>query len=149
EMYSQTNHKNNTLGKTKVTLPGRDGGIVGEGVVLQADGTYVPNSVNVPASSYYDNYYQISNAETNIFSTTFLKIREVRAEYSVPQNILGKVGLQQVTVGVFGRDLFNFTDFPGFDPEGGNLNSGTLTPGVELTQFPSTRTMGVNLTLKF
>lgn len=149
EMYSQTNHKNNTLGKTKVTLPGREGGIVGNGVVPQADGTYIRNTVNVPASSYYDNYYQISNAETNIFSSTFLKIREVRADFSLPQALLTKIGIQEATIGIFGRDLFNFTNFPGFDPEGGNLNSGTVTPGVELTQFPSTRTMGANVTLKF
>jgi TonB-linked SusC/RagA family outer membrane protein len=149
ELYSQTNHKSNTLGKTKVTLPGREGGIVGEGVVLQGDGAYVPNTVNVPASAYYDNYYQISNAETNIFSTTFLKIREVRVEYTLPPTFLNKIGLQSAAIALFGRDLFNFTDFPGFDPEGGNLNSGTLTPGVELMQFPSTRTMGANVTLKF
>lgn len=148
-MYSQTNHKSNTLGKTTVTLPGREGGIVGEGVVMQGDGTFTPNTVNVPASSYYDNYYQISNAETNIFSASFLKIREVRVEYSLPPTIIGKIGLQQATIAVFGRDLFNFTDFPGFDPEGGNLNSGTLTPGVELMQFPSTRTIGANFTFKF
>ncbi|NOS91980.1 MAG: SusC/RagA family TonB-linked outer membrane protein [Cyclobacteriaceae bacterium] len=148
-MFSQTNHKNNTLGKTKVTLPGREGGIVGDGVVRQSDGSYVRNTVNVPVSSYYDNYYQISNAETNIFSTTFLKIREVRVEYSLPQIFLNRMKLQQMTIALFGRDLFNFTDFPGFDPEGGNLNSGTLTPGVELTQFPSTRTIGANLTFKF
>jgi hypothetical protein len=148
-MYSQTNHKSNTLGKTKVTLPGREEGIVGDGVVLQGDGTFKPNTVNVPASAYYDSYYQISNAETNVFSTTFLKIREVRAEYNLPGSFLGKLGLQQATIAVFGRDLFNFTDFPGFDPEGGNLNSGTLTPGVELMQFPSTRTIGANVTLKF
>lgn len=148
-MYSQTNHKNNTLGKTKVTLPGREGGIVGNGVVRQSDGSYVRNTVNVPVSSYYDNYYQISNAETNIFSTTFLKIREVRVEYSLPQSFLNRMRLQQMTIALFGRDLFNFTDFPGFDPEGGNLNNGTLTPGVELTQFPSTRTIGANLTFKF
>lgn len=148
-MFSQTSHKSNTLGKTNVTLPGREDGITGQGVVLQSDGTYAANTVKVSASSYYDNYYQISNAETNIFSTTFLKIREVRAEYNIPQSLLSKIGLQQASIAVFGRDLFNFTKFPGFDPEGGNLNSGTLTPGVELMQFPSTRTMGANLTLKF
>lgn len=148
-MYSQTNHKNNTLGKTRVTLPGRDGGLVGNGVVLQSDGSYKPNTVKVAASAYYDNYYQISNAETNIFGASFLKIREVRFEFNVPQKLLGRVGVRQTSVAVFGRDLFNFTAFPGFDPEGGNLNNGTLTPGVELTQFPSTRSMGVNLTFKF
>lgn len=148
-MYSQTNHKNNTLGKTKVTLPGRETGIVGDGVIAQPDGSFAPNTVNVSADSYYNNYYRISNAETNIFSTDFLKIREVRLEYNFPKNILDNLGLQGATLALFGRDLFNFTKFPGFDPEGGNLNDGTLTPGIELTQFPSTRSIGTNLTLKF
>jgi hypothetical protein len=148
-IYSQTNHKNNTLGKTTVTLPGRDGGLIGEGVVLQSDGTYKPNTVKVAASAYYDNFYQISNAEVNIFDASFLKIREVRFEFGLPQKFLSKLGVQQAHVAVFGRELFNFTKFPGFDPEGGNLNSGTLTPGVELTQFPSARNMGVNLMFKF
>ena len=148
-MYSQTSHKNNTLGKTQVTLPGRDGGIIGAGVVLQGDGTYKPNAVKVPASSYYDNYYQISNAETNIFDASFLKIREARFEFNLPASLLRRVGVRQTSLALFGRDLVNFTRFPGFDPEGGNLNNGTLTPGVELAQFPSTRTLGANLTLKF
>jgi TonB-linked SusC/RagA family outer membrane protein len=148
-MYSQTNHKSNTLGKTKVTLPGRDGGIVGDGVVLGTDGKYTANTVKVNANSYYENYYDINNAETNIFDASYLKLREARIEYSLPADMLSKIGIRQVNVAVYGRDLFNITSFPGFDPEGGNLNSGTLTPGVELMQFPSARTMGVNLTFKF
>ncbi|GAB3276966.1 SusC/RagA family TonB-linked outer membrane protein [Larkinella harenae] len=147
-MYSQTNHKNNTLGKTKVTLPGRDEGIIGQGVVKQPDGSFKPNTVRVPASSYYDNYYQIANAETNIFDASFLKIREVRLEFNLPANLLRKLAVRQTSLAFYGRDLFNFTKFPGFDPEGGNLNGSTLTPGVELAQFPSARVMGLNLTLK-
>lgn len=149
EMYSQTNHKNNTLGKTRVTLPGRDNGIVGQGVIKLADGTFTPNKTVAAASAYYDNYYQISNAETNIFDASFLKIREVRLEFALPDRLLRKIGVQRTSIAVWGRDLFNFTKFPGFDPEGGNLNNGTLTPGVELAQFPSTRSIGTNLTFKF
>ena len=149
-MYSQTNHKNNTLGKTKVTLPGRDEGIVGDGVVWDAaNKKYIPNTVRVSASSYYETIYAINNAEMNIFDASFLKIREVRLEYGLPRKLTQKLHLQQASIAVYGRDLFNFTSFPGFDPEGGNLNGNTLTPGVELTQFPSTRTMGINLTVKF
>lgn len=150
DIYSQTNHKNNTLGKTKVTLPGRDEGITGKGVVLNtATGQYSPNTVTVPASSYYDNYYAITNAETNIFDASFIKVREVRVEFNLPRKMVQRMGMSQTSIAVYGRDLFNFTKFPGFDPEGGNLNNGTLTPGVELAQFPSTRTMGANLTFKF
>ncbi|MCJ8211332.1 SusC/RagA family TonB-linked outer membrane protein [Mucilaginibacter sp. RS28] len=148
KMFSQTNHKNNTLGKTKVTLPGRDGGIVGDGVVRGADGVYRQNTVSVSASSYYENYYAINNAENNIFDTSFLKLREARVEFNLTLPFLTKAGFKQTSVAVYGRDLFDITKFPGFDPEGGNLNSGTLTPGVELMQFPSPRTIGLNLTFK-
>ena len=78
-----------------------------------------------------------------------LLFREVRLEFNLPDNWLQKLGIKKTSIAAYGRELFNFTKFPGFDPEGGNLNSGTLTPGVELMQFPSTRNMGVNLTLKF
>jgi TonB-linked SusC/RagA family outer membrane protein len=148
-MFSQTNHKSATLGKLTSTLPGRDNGIVGDGVVLGADGKYTPNTVNVSASSYYENIYAINNAEMNVFDASYLKLREARIEFNLPEKLLNKVGIRQTSIGIYGRDLFNITSFPGFDPEGGNLNSGTLTPGVELMQFPSTRTMGINLTLKF
>ena len=43
-----------------------------------------PTPRSVPASSYYDNYYALSNAETNIFDASFLKIREARVEYNLP-----------------------------------------------------------------
>lgn len=148
KMFSQTNHKNNTLGKTKITLPGRDDGIVGDGVVLGTDGVYRPNTVNVAASSYYENFYGISNAENNIFDTSYLKLREARLEFNLNMPFLTHAGLKQTSIAIYGRDLLNITKFPGFDPEGGNLNSGTLTPGVELMQFPSTRTIGLNLTFK-
>jgi TonB-linked SusC/RagA family outer membrane protein len=149
-MFSQTNHKNNTLGKTKVTLPGRDNGIIGDGVVYDASsGKYFPNTVSVSASSYYETVYAISNAEMNVFDASYLKLREARIEFNLPKTILSKIGIQQTSIAIYGRDLFVISKFPGFDPEGGNLNSGTLTPGVELTQFPSTRNMGINLTLKF
>ena len=80
---------------------------------------------------------------------SFIKLREARVEYSLKRSILQKIGVRQTSIALYGRELFNWTSFPGFDPEGGNLNNGTLTPGVELTQFPSARSMGVNLTLKF
>ncbi len=149
-LYSQTNMKANSLGKTKITLAGRVGGIVGDGVVYDAaSGKYTPNMVNVTPAAYYELYYSSNNAETNTFDASYLKLREARIEYTLPQTLLKKGGIKQTTIALYGRDLFDFTKFPGFDPEGGNLNNGTLTPGAEIMQFPSSRTMGINLTLKF
>ncbi|MBC7923645.1 MAG: SusC/RagA family TonB-linked outer membrane protein [Ferruginibacter sp.] len=149
DVFSQTNHKLNTLGKTKVTLPGRDGGIVGNGVVRQLDGTYVPNTTNVSASRYYDEYYALSNVETNIFDASFIKLREARIAYSLPPAWLSRTAFKQVSIALYGRDLLLFTKFPAFDPEAANLNNDTIVPGIEIAQLPSTRTTGVNLTVTF
>ena len=41
------------------------------------------------------------------------------------------------------------TKWPSFDPEFGSLNSSGIEKGAEIAQFPSTRTMGVNLSFSF
>jgi hypothetical protein len=56
--------------------------------------------------------------------------------------------LNQITFGVYGRDLAMITNFPMFDPETAALNGSTLLPGIEMGQLPSQRTFGLNLTIK-
>ncbi len=147
-VFSQTNHKLNTFGKTKVTLAGREGGLVGEGVVQMPDGSFVPNTTRVTSLKYFEEYYKITNAETNIFDASYVKLREARIAYGFPKRWTGKI-IKEGSIAVYGRDLLVVSKFPGFDPEAANLNSGSITPGIELAQFPSTRTMGLNLTVKF
>jgi len=130
-------------------LPGREGGIVGDGVVRQPDGSFVPNLTNVTALKYYDEYYKITNAETNIFDASFIKLRETRFEYNLPLSLISRIALKRASVALYGRDLLLFTKFPAYDPEAAMLNNGTITPGIEMAQFPSTRTMGVNVTVQF
>ena len=149
-IYSQTHHKMSEQGKLKHTLRGREENyIIGDGVVLDSTGKYIPNTKKVIPVDYFVDYYRRANVEANSFDASFIKLREARLEYSLPNSILGKSFIRQATLAVYGRDLLMFTDFPVFDPETAALNGSTLLPGVEIGQLPSTRTMGVNLTLKF
>lgn len=149
-VYSQTHHKMSEQGKLKHTLKGReDGFIVGEGVVDNGDGTFSPNTTEVNLASYYADYYRRANVESNSFDASFIKLREMRLEYGVPVKFLQKTSIRQASIAIYGRDLAMWTKFPMFDPETAALNGGTLLPGVEMGQLPTTRNMGVNLTLKF
>ena len=150
-IYSQTHHKMTEQGKLKHTLAGREEGyIIGDGVVQNADGTYSPNTTKVLPVAYYAEYYRRANVEANSFDASYLKLREVRLEYNLPAALLTRTkALTGATIGLYGRDLAMWTKFPMFDPETAALNGGTLLPGVEIGQLPSTRTMGVNLTLRF
>lgn len=149
-IYSQTHHKMTEQGKLKHTLKGREENyIIGEGVVDDGTGHYVTNTKKVLPADYYADYYRRANVEANSFDASYIKLREARLEYSLPKKLLTKTFIRQASIGVYGRDLLLFTDFPIFDPETAALNGSTLIPGVEMGQLPSTRTMGVNVTLKF
>lgn len=150
--YSQSHHKMSEQGKLKSTLPGRDnpgGMIVGDGVVQNPDGSFSPNIKGVLVSSYYGDYYRRANVETNSFSTDFIKLRDARIAYSFPKETIKSLGLDDLTLAIFGKNLWMWTKFPMFDPEVATLDNATITPGVEMGQLPTARTVGFQLNLKF
>jgi TonB-linked SusC/RagA family outer membrane protein len=150
--YSQSHHKMSEQGKLKSTLPGRDnpgGMIVGDGVVQNPDGSFSTNTKGVLVSSYYGDYYRRANVETNSFSTDFIKLRDARIAYSFPKETIKSLGLDDLTLAIFGKNLWMWTKFPLFDPEVATLDNATITPGVEMGQLPTARTVGFQLNLKF
>jgi len=148
--YSLTHAVLMEEGKLKKTIPGRYNGIVGDGVKLDAGGKYVKNDVvatNIQA--YYDAHFNRDNVEANTFSTDFIKLREARLDFTLPQKFAARLKLQKAMIGLYGRDLLMISKWPAFDPEFGTLNDGQISAGFEIAQFPSTRTMGVSLTVSF
>lgn len=148
--HSLMHYKLAEQGKTKNTLPGRYNGIIGNGVVMTADGKYRTNDVIATnIDEYYRSHYGVDNAEGSTFSTDFFKFRELRFDYTLHTKLVQKLKLQKATVGVYGRDLFIWSPWPMFDPEFGTLSGTDIVRGFETAQFPSTRTMGVNLVVAF
>lgn len=148
--YSLTHYKLAEQGKLKSTLPGRYNGIIGNGVVQNPDGSFRKNDV---VAYDIDQYYQYSigsyNAEGSTFSTDFLKFREASLNYSFPPELLKRLHLKSASFGIYGRDLFIWTPWPIFDPEFGTLAGSDIVRGFETGQFPSTRSIGFNLSIGF
>lgn len=91
--YSLTNAQLSRQGKLTNTLYGRYGGVLHEGVVargLDAQGNmvYNPNTtVTENVVTYYlDRVYSMNNVETSTFDTSYLKLRELRLEWTLPKN---------------------------------------------------------------
>ncbi len=146
EAYSLSEAVRSEGGKTKATLPGRYSGIVGNGVIANGDGTFRKNDViATDPSNYYNSHYGRENVEGSTYSTDFLKVREGRVDYTFDAKMLKGIGIQRATIGLYGRDLFTFTKWPGFDPEFGTLSGSEINRGFEYAQFPSTRTFGLNV----
>lgn len=148
-IYSQSHHKMTQQGKLKSTFKGRDTGvIVGDGVVDNGDGTFSPNTTEAITPDWYNRYYRRANVESNSFDASYIKLREVRLQYSLPKKWLNKMFLQGVDVAIYGSNLLTISDFPLYDPETAALNGNRIMPGIEMGQMPSPATYGVNVKLK-
>lgn len=175
--YSQSHHKMCEQGHIKETLNGRLPGTslylditdpdvlqlfkdqkitpiegvycIAPGVVDNGDGTYSPNTKLVTLENYYKEYYRMANVETNTFSTSYVKLREVRLDFDLPKKWLASTFLSSASVGVYGRNLLCITDYPMYDPETTSLNGSTFVTGVEVGTLPSTRSYGINLKVAF
>lgn len=146
--HSLLNYKLVEQGKLTSTLPGRYNGIIGQGVIQNADGTYRPNDIiTYDIDEYYRSHMGADNAEGSTFKTDFIKFREATVNYRLNARWIKNTGLSSVTVGVYGRNLFIWSPWPMFDPEFGTLSGSDIVRGFEVGQFPSTRTFGFNLSI--
>ncbi|WP_118952845.1 SusC/RagA family TonB-linked outer membrane protein [Taibaiella helva] len=148
--YSLTHSVLAEEGKLTKTLPGRYNGIVGDGVIRNDDGSYRPNDViAADIQTYYKSHFDRTNIESNTFSTDYIKLREVRLDYKISSNKLKGAGIRSLVVGLYGRDLLMFSDWPAYDPQFGTLGDGQIYKGFEIGQFPSTRSYGFNIKAEF
>jgi TonB-linked SusC/RagA family outer membrane protein len=150
--WSLTNSMLSYLGKLNNSIEGRYDGLIGDGYVYDpATSTYSPNTtVTEDIGTYYDRVYNRDNVESNVFSTSFIKLREVSFEVSTPKRWLTKLAfISNASLSFFGRNLAMWTRWPQYDPEIAVLNGSTITTGFESGQFPMTRSYGFNIRLVF
>ncbi|MEX2512712.1 MAG: SusC/RagA family TonB-linked outer membrane protein [Cyclobacteriaceae bacterium] len=157
-VVSRTKTIGSTAGQLEETLLGRENGydlsvegngIVSPGVIQTADGTFVPNDLKISSRDWHNRYYERSNVEAAKYDASFAKLREVTLGYTLPGTVMGKSPFQEVRVSLVARNLALWTENPHFDPETMSMSGGTLIPGVEDMAFPSSRSIGFNLNLKF
>ena len=150
-VYSYSNALLGSRGKGTISLPGRYDGLVLDGVNLLPDGNYVKNThKTADITEYYGLAYAFQNAEQNFVSTQFLKLRELRLDYEFPKKLLARTGfIKGLVLSVYGRDLFCWSEFPGWDPEGAFMRGSSVVPGFEIAQMPGTRAIGGSIKITF
>jgi len=144
--HSLTFSRMAALGKLDITLPGRYNGVIGDGVVMNPNGTYRKNDViATDFESYYTSLYGSDQAEGSVFRTDYLKFREANFTYNFNKSFLKRIGFSKLSIGAYGRDLFIWSPWPAFDPEFGTLSGTDIIQGFEVGQLPSTRNYGLRL----
>ncbi|MBN8788643.1 MAG: SusC/RagA family TonB-linked outer membrane protein [Terrimonas sp.] len=159
QIFSETWVVGLEAGQLAETLEGRaDGydlskpgnGVIGKGVIQNADGTYRVNDVKLTAREYHQSRTGNRDIEEGgVFDADYIKLREVRFGYSFNPKVLSKIRFKGLNVSVVGRNLAVWSKVPHIDPETSSLSGGTIIPGVESVGMPTTRSLGVNLGFTF
>lgn len=147
-ILSNTYNRSSWDGFLANTIPGRDEGvIIGKGVMPAEGGGYVENTIPVNTQTYYSQLHQI--AETGVFESSFIKLREVSLTYTFPKSLVQGAYIDNLSLSVFGRNIAVFDKFPMWDPEGGTMNGTSFVPGMEFAPMPYTATYGATLKVGF
>ncbi|MDP5169811.1 MAG: SusC/RagA family TonB-linked outer membrane protein, partial [Bacteroidia bacterium] len=121
-------------------------GVDGNGVPI-SDGTVNEEAFYV--SDVYNSlgYVYAPNA-LHVYDASFVKLREITLNYSLPTSIVSKTALTSIDVSVFGRNLWIiYKNAPYTDPESG-LSAGNVQ-GYQSGAYPAVREVGFNIGLKF
>ncbi|MGE9310399.1 SusC/RagA family TonB-linked outer membrane protein [Niabella sp. CJ426] len=129
----------------------RENGVPVSGVVKQADGSYAPYAMNVPAKTYYQaNFGRNNNVHSaNIYDASYIYLREVTLGYQLPQAWSEKISSDNITLSLYGRNLWLIkSNAPNVDPSNLANGSGNIQ-GFEGGALPSVRSFGLNLNIAF
>jgi len=149
-VHSGTNRELMMRGLHKKTLEGRENGLNVTGI---DDATGQPFTITVAPENLRTYYGIIAEensgiAEEFIYSTDFIKFRELSLTYNLPTKVLENIFVSDLRFSLIGRNLFYISKkIDNVDPEASlnNLNS----QGIERFGIPATRSLGFSLNAKF
>jgi len=115
------------------------------------NGGYTPNNDRLTSgggNAFWDSYNEVK--ENYVTDATTLKLREVALAYTFDQDWISSVGLTDITMSLFGRNLVTWLPAENSftDPEF-NFTSGNAVGVGTQSQTPPTRQFGVSLSIKF
>jgi hypothetical protein len=78
---------------------------------------------------------------------SYLRFKTIKLAYTLPKNIVGKVGVQNMVVYVNIQNMWTITNYSGLDPEIGASQASDNVFGLDNGRYPLPRiyTMGVSL----
>jgi TonB-linked SusC/RagA family outer membrane protein len=123
----------------------RTDGVIGDGVMVEANGNIVENDYVVAASAYHNRRYSRGNETEGIYDASYVKLREVKLSYNFPKQWLDGMFIKNLRLSLIGRNLAIWTESPHFDPETVAFTGNRYIPGVEAHPLPSTRRFNFEL----
>ena len=140
QFYSNTSRNLDSYGVSERTLQYRESGVTLDGI---NSATGASNTEAITGQEYWGSLA----VQNYVYDQDNIRLRELSIGYQIPNT--QSYGIQSASLQLVGRNLFFFSkDAPDVDPEM-TLGTAIGAQGFNLNNLPSTRSLGVNLTLNF
>lgn len=80
---------------------------------------------------------------------SFLRLNTLTLGYTLPQNITKRVGINSLRFYCTAYNVFTITGYSGYDPESDCIRKDALTPGVDYSGYPRSRSFVIGINLNF
>lgn len=165
-IYNEIERKLNMYGLSDATLLNDRAGIVPSGMVEEEDGTFRELTLadleafgkigGQSGQEYWANQMEETAPQNVLIDDTYLKLREVRIAYQVPQKWIQGIFIRSMTVAIVGRNLAVWSKVKHIDPETfgiadqrNDFGFETKVPGYANSSVPSVRSFGFTLNCNF
>lgn len=120
-------------------FPGKQGFYEDGVLVVEGD-----NDITIQEGYDYFRINQDPIREANIYDATYVRLRELRISYDVPQTWLENSMIRSASVYVIGRNILLNAAVPNFDPEMFNTSQ-----GESYNTYPQTKSFGGGVRINF
>lgn len=145
KMISGTNFNATRHGLHKMTLPGRDTGVIGVGVNEAGE----VNTVATESQRYWEVIRSQQLIEPIVYNAGYWKLRQITLGYNLQKLIPEGSPLKGATLSLVANNVLLLKKWvPNIDPDSFAFSSDNVS-GLESTGVPTTRSIGFNLNVKF
>lgn len=108
-----------------------------------------------PNTEWVSGYYPITGHDgrrtgnNNVQNASYMRLKTMELGYTLPKNILAKVGIQNLRVYVSGYNLLTFTGLRNVDPERPGSQGGASTDYIQFYNYPVNRIYTLGASVKF
>lgn len=149
DVFSTDMHYGIATGLYEETAVGnyRTAGLVHPGVDPKGNVNTTP-TVSPSGFGNVDGYRRMPNKRF-VYDASYVKLREASIGYTLPKSLLASTSVQEATISIVGRNLWIIhKNLPYADPEAGT-GYGLASKGNSIGVLPTTRDLGISITLKF
>ncbi|WPR71162.1 TonB-dependent receptor [Flavobacterium sp. NG2] len=88
-----------------------------------------------------------------VYDGSYIRLKNLSLGYTLPSDLVKKVGFEKVRFYISGQNLLTFTKYPGADPEvnyrNNNNERSNTNLGLDYGSYPNTKTFTMGVNLKF